>query len=160
MQTKSIHISPTESQAEQWFDGLVSDLSFDKQLHKLDILDPERKKVYDDMITGNNFSIHEFANTKTQQFFIGNLLNEYINELLVTHKKQPLKLGLELSDSKILVWAEIENEDEETEDALILSQAKVNAKYEKYGFYISSTIVEEEDRMNLPNHYKLLKFPE
>ena len=33
---------------------------------------------------------------------------------------------MSLSDAKILVWAEIKVNDEKTEDALILTQTKVN----------------------------------
>jgi hypothetical protein len=68
-------------------------------------------------------------------------------------KHNPKKLGLELSNSKVLVWAEIYDNDDETEKALILAQAKVNARYSKFGFAISSTIVEECDQLAVPNHY-------
>ena len=55
---------------------------------------------------------------------------------------KPIKLAFDYSDSKVLVWAEIDNES--FEDQLILSQAKINAKFSSEGFCISTTIVEKE----------------
>lgn len=86
-------------------------------------------------------------------FFIKNLIDSYFIEL-GERKARPNRVALELSNSKVLVWAEIENDDELTEDALILSAAKVNYAFSTFGFHISSTIVEVDDKMNVPKHYK------
>lgn len=68
----------------------------------------------------------------------------------------PLKLALGLSESKILVWSEIKDDDEETEDALLLIEAKINGKYRPFGFYVNSTIIEESDRISIPPHYQTI----
>ena len=34
------------------------------------------------------------------------------------------------------------------------AEAKVNVKYDKFGFYITSTIIEENDKLNIPSQYK------
>ena len=57
----------------------------------------------------------------------------------------------------VLVWAEINDDDEQMEDKLILSEAKINAKYHLYGFDMESTIVETSDKLPVPNHYRSLK---
>ena len=62
-----------------------------------------------------------------------------------------------LSNSKLLVWSEIEDNDEDMEDALLIAEAKVNGKYQKDGFYINSTIVEKSDNLSIPNHYQILE---
>lgn len=160
MQTESINKEfSTIDAAKQWFDGMVVNLSLDEQLHKNDILDNNKKEFYDNMISGDQIKIHDYALNAASQYFIGNLLNDYIQELAGRFKKLPKKLGLELSHGKILVWAEIINNDDETENALILAQAKVNSKYEKHGFHISSTIVEEIDNLELPKHYTQVVLP-
>ena len=86
-------------------------------------------------------------------FFIKNLIDSYFIEL-GERRARPNRVALELSNSKVLVWAEIENDDELTEDALILSAAKVNYAFSTFGFHISSTIVEVDDKLNVPKHYK------
>jgi hypothetical protein len=68
-------------------------------------------------------------------------------------KDRFLKLGLAHADSKIFVWAEIEDDDESSEDLLLISEAKVNAKYFSKGFNIISTIVEKSDNIPLPKQY-------
>ena len=96
----------------------------------------------------------EMVSKKTSSaFFIKNLVDSYFIEL-GEGKARPNRVALELSNSKVLVWAEIENDDELTEDALILSAAKVNYAFSTFGFHISTTIVEVDDNLNVPKHYK------
>lgn len=160
MQTKTAvnSIFNDNNNATKWFDDMVVNLRFDEQLYQNDILDPKKKNFYDQMMSGNAEAMSIMARDMSNTYFISNLLNDYIAELVLT-KKTPKKLGLELSNSKILVWAEIYNDDEATENALILSQAKLNSIYSKFGFHISSTIVEECDNLDLPNHYKKVALP-
>ena len=42
-----------------------------------------------------------------------------------------------------MVWAEITDDDEDTENALLLTEAKVNAAYPNKGIHVSTFIVEE-----------------
>ena len=101
-----------------------------------------------------NHWFDEMVSKKTSSaFFIKNLIDSYFIEL-GERRARPNRVALELSNSKVLVWAEIENDDELTEDALILSAAKVNYAFSTFGFHISSTIVEVDDKLNVPKHYK------
>ena len=94
-----------------------------------------------------------FQKKTSSAFFIKNLIDSYFIEL-GERRARPNRVALELSNSKVLVWAEIENDDELTEDALILSAAKVNYAFSTFGFHISFTIVEVDDKLNVPKHYK------
>lgn len=144
--------------SKEWFDDMVVNLRFDEQLFNNDILDPTKKNVYDQLINGNIQNMSIMARNMSTTYFISSLLNDYIS-VLVSNKKMPKKLGLDLSNSKILVWAEIFDNDDEAENNLILSQAKLNSKYSEFGFHISSTIVEECDNLELPSHYKKVLIP-
>ena len=104
---------------------------------------PETNQWFDEMVSKKTSSA----------FFIKNLIDSYFIEL-GERIARPNRVALELSNSKVLVWAEIENDDELTEDALILSAAKVNYAFSTFGFHISSTIVEVDDKLNVPKHYK------
>ena len=66
----------------------------------------------------------------------------------------PLALAFNLSNTKISVWAIIEDNDEETEDKIILSEAKVNAKHRNEGFYLDTMILEKSDNYPIPSHYQ------
>jgi hypothetical protein len=152
-----------KSQTEQptaikkWFDEMVSNLKVDAMLLQADVLEKHKKEVYEAMISGDDDFMHNYAKKTSSAFFIKNLIDSYFIELIESNAK-PKKIALELSDSKVLLWAEISNNDEPTEDALIMTAAKVNHEFSQYGFHISSTIVEEEDHLNIPTHYKEVSF--
>ncbi len=55
---------------------------------------------------------------------------------IVTVNKKPLKLALGISDSTILVWAEIEDNDEQVEDALLIAEAKTTGNFIKMDFIL------------------------
>jgi hypothetical protein len=101
----------------------------------------------------NQWFVEMVSKKTSSSFFIKNLIDSYFIEL-GERRARPNRVALELSNSKVLVWAEIENDDELTEDALILSAAKVNYAFSTFGFHISSTIVEVGDKLNVPKHYK------
>lgn len=85
--------------------------------------------------------------------FLGQLIIDYVNELK-ERQVEPRQLAMDMSDASVLVWAEINDDDEPTEDQLRLAQAKINARYNQYGFYLTSTIVEQSDCLPIPSHYQ------
>ncbi|MDP2541614.1 hypothetical protein CSC81_09865 [Tenacibaculum discolor] len=138
---------------EVWFDEMVANLRYDQTLFDNDIIGEEKKKIYSAMINGDSDFVHSYARRTSSTHFISNIIDSYFKELLKS-KSKPKSLALELSNSKILVWAEIKEDDELMEDTLILAEAKINAEYSKYGFHISSTIVEDCDNFTIPARYK------
>lgn len=138
---------------EAWFDNMVANLRYDQSLIENEIIEEDKKKIYDAIISGNQNFMHSYARQSSSVFFITNMVEVYFKELLKS-KSKPKNIALELSNSKILVWAEIKDDDEIMEDALILAEAKINAYFSKYGFHITSTIVEESDSLEVPRHYK------
>jgi hypothetical protein len=68
-------------------------------------------------------------------------------------KAKPVSLALQLSESKLLVWAVIKDDDELCENQLFLAEAAVNSRFYQYGFHISTTLVEESDSCKIPNHF-------
>lgn len=147
----------TDSNAsKEWFDNMVSSIRVDELMLEQDVLEAKRKQLYEAMISGNDTFLHNYARNNSTAFFIQNIIKSYLLTL-AEYKAKPRRLGLDLSVSKVLVWAEIEDDDEVTEDALILASARVNNDFSEYGFHISSTIVEAEDDIDIPNHYKQVR---
>jgi len=141
------------SDTEAWFDSLVSNIRYDQVLLENEILEEEKKKIYDALIKGDQDFMHNYARQSSSAFYITKMVETYFKEL-VKSKSKPNKIALELSNSKILVWAEITEDDDSMEDVLILAEAKINSFFSKYGFHISSTIVEKSDGLEIPKHYK------
>lgn len=138
---------------EVWFDKMVANLRYDQTLIENDILEEGKKEVYDTMMSGNHESMSDLGRKYSTTYFISTIIDKYFKELIKT-KNKPNKIALELSHSNILVWAEIKDDDDMMENALILAEAKINAYFSKFGFNISSTIVEKCDGLEVPDHYK------
>lgn len=159
MQTKyrnNIH-TQDNSESHNWFEEMISSLRIDQLLMQTDTIGRDKSEMYKAMIEGDYNKIHDNARNLSSQYFIKNLVGEYIEEI-VERRTKLSRLALELMNSKILVWAEIEDDDENAEKSLILSAAKVNNEFHRYGFHISPTIVEKSDRLDIPKHYIELPF--
>lgn len=150
--TETLKSTSTEK-VKDWFDELINMLRTDQIMLETKTAPEKTNALYNTFIFGNEAEIVESTRAASSLYFIKNLVFDYLKELKA-YNRSPIKLALDLSDAKILVWAEIDEDDEETEDALILAEAKANAKYYKHGFHISSTIVEACDRLSVPPHYK------
>lgn len=140
---------------QSWFENLAERINVDKFLLQSGVASEETKKMWDTIIFGKELEIYASSRVQSSMYFIKGMLKEYLDSF-IEFKVRPTKLAVELSDAKILIWAEINDDDEETEEALILSEAKANAKYGDYGFHISSTIVEKSDKLDVPSHYQTL----
>lgn len=101
-------------------------------------------------LTAISREIAPLNSEKARKYFIRRILLDYFAEFT---KKPSLKLALDLNQSGVLVWAEIENDDDATEDFLLMAEATVNAKYHSFGYDLTSTIVEQRDHLKVPNHY-------
>jgi hypothetical protein len=136
-----------------WFEGLIDHIRTDHFMYTTGAVTAEKKKFYDDVILGDGKNMFSEIRETSSKYFISSILNDYLKEL-ESFGIRPLKLSMALSDSKILVWAEINDNDEATEDALLISEAKVNGKYYEKGFYLNSTIIEKSDNLSTPPHYQ------
>ena len=72
------------------------------------------------------------------------------------NKDKILNIAINLSNTKVSVWAVTNDDDEVSAKKIIIAEAKVNAKYFKYGFYIDAMIMEKSDNYPVPNHYQKL----
>ncbi len=143
---------------DAWFGALIQELQTDHFLLKENIASEDTKNFYNAAMSGNEMSMAAQVRETSSRFFITKILLDYLKEIRAFNRI-PLKLALGLSDSKILVWSEINDDDEATEDALLLAEARVNNKYQTNGFYINSTIIEKSDNLHIPPHYQNITIP-
>lgn len=136
-----------------WFEGFMHHLRSDYAMLEANVATPQKQAIYNALANGDAKDINMMSRAQSSMYFIEKLVVAYLNELQNRHSR-PLKLSMDLSDAKILVWAEIKDDDEATEDQLRLSEAKVNAQFAQYGFHLTSTIVEQGDGLSTPSHYQ------
>ena len=70
-----------QPETNQWFDEMVSNLRVDQLLLQADVLERQKKEVYEAMIMGNQDFMHKYARKTSSAFFIKNLIDSYFIEL-------------------------------------------------------------------------------
>lgn len=140
----------------EWFDGLLNHINTDRLMLETDVASTETKNFWNTAINGDHDTMSKNIRAETTQYFIKNLVQFYFKEL-TSFEVSPQKLAFDFSDAKILVWAQIADDDIKAEKALILSEAKSNSKFSENGFFVSTTIVEECDNLIIPPHYHEVK---
>ncbi|HYD22534.1 MAG TPA: hypothetical protein VEB40_13725 [Flavipsychrobacter sp.] len=146
----------TNVDLQGWFETLIEDIKVDQFMMEQDVAPTHKKDFYTAASQGDERKVNSMIRVSSSMYFLKGLIAEYFEELS-KRNKWPLDLAMSLSDSKILVWAQINDEDYETEKALMLSEAKANSKYFDDGFYITSTIVEKGDELPIPTDYSLVQ---
>lgn len=152
LQTKKGNSAFLSEEGKDWFSTMVHVLRTDKEMMESGIAPKETTEMYEAFIANDELKINSGMKEVVARSFTRMALVDYVKELKRREIK-PIRLGFDYSDSSLLVWAEIADDDEATEDALIMTEAKVNAKYSQYKYYVSTTIVEQRDRLDLPPHY-------
>ena len=136
---------------EQWFDDLVSTLRTHQLMIETQTANEETKKVYDVLIGGSELDVAHLSRSLSQRQIIKSILWDYLNAI---KDNKPQKMAFDYNDSEVLVWAQVNENDEQLEKQLYLAEAKINAKYHQYGFDMTSMIIESCDNVPIPNHYK------
>lgn len=150
-----IKSSVEQDMMNNWFNELIDNLKSDKFLLQEDFASNETKNLYKDLMNSDIEPLMRRSSDTSKMYFIERLTKDYLNEF----KKSEInykKLALDIGNSKVLTWIELADDDEDSEDKLIMAEAKINAKYYHNGFHISTTIVEERDNIDVPEHYYTL----
>ena len=147
-------VTAQENLLDQWFDELVGTLKAHQLFLETGIADEDTKSLYSTLIQGNSDEIAALGNALAQKHFVTQILYKYLS---IISKNLPLKLAFDISGQEVLVWAEIEDDNEQLEHALIMAEAKVNAEFHKFGYDLTSMIVEKSEYLSIPNHYSIFK---
>jgi len=159
MTESSEKIDSKQEKVDAWFQEFMHLLKTDQQFLKMGIASNETESLYDKLIFGSTDALMNEMRRKTTRFYIGKLVVDYVKTLKDLHVT-PLNLYLDYNDSQVLVWAEIEDDDEKTELGLFKAEGVTNAKNLQSGFHISSTILEHGDSVSVPPHYQKLEIPQ
>ncbi len=147
-------IEPLVAETEAWFEDLIAQLKADQVQLETQTAGEEKKVFYDTLMKGTASQIALLSRKVAQETFVPQMVVAFLKSI---QGHMPEKLAIDYNDSQVLLWAEIKDHDEETENKLILAEAKVNAAFHPFGFDMVSTIVETSDKAKAPNHYKIIK---
>lgn len=150
------NLTEEKNKTDLWFDDFVSSIRVDQLALETGVANDAQKHFYETLIDGNIQDMMDTAIKTAQQYYIQNMLVDYIHLLKGFENAPFLKLAVSFHNSELLVWAEIENDAEDIEGELIMAEAKINAKYHQHGFDMTTTIVEQCDMLPVPSHYNFL----
>ena len=145
-------LEPIKTNLDPWFDQLVATLRLHQIQLETETASPELREFYSVILSGNDDQMGLLNKMAAQRHFVGKIVYDYVRLL---GKQQPRKLAFDFNDSEVLVWAEINEDDEDMEGFLIMTEAKINAKYHDFGFDMTSMVVEVCDQLPVPNHYQV-----
>lgn len=143
-----------DTEIGKWFDDLVATLKTHRLQLETHTINDEMRKFYDVIIGGQPEEVFSQTKKRIQKHFVSEII---VNYLKLLNDNLPSKLAFDFNDSEVLVWAEVEENDDKLQYQLIMNEAKINSMYHGYGFDMSSTIVEKSDCLNTPNHYRTYK---
>lgn len=139
---------------DDWFNGIIAKLREDQSMINDNSAPDDVKKLYNTFLAGTTDEIIHQGKRMSHSYFVTNIVAKFVQ---LIQEFMPEQLAFAYSDSEVLVWAELKNDDWDTERKLILAAAKVNAEYHKFGYDITNVFVEECDNLSIPNHYQPFK---
>lgn len=147
----TVATSPTlQTVQETWFEHFIAAIRTHQLQLETDTAPDDLKNAYSIIMHGSNNDMAMLNRLSANRHFIEKIVLEYME---LVRERMPVKLAFDLNGSEVLVWAEIQNNDEDMEDFLLMAEAEVNAKYHKFGYDMTSTIVEQRDSLDIPNHF-------
>jgi hypothetical protein len=136
-----------------WFDNFVASIRADELLLETGLADEDKRSFWKAVIEDDMMEIGIRSREVGSKLIITKLLSNYITGI----NKRGIdlcSLSLQLSNSSILVWAIVNDDDDNSMDQLFLQEAETNAMFSDHGFHISTTIMEKSDNYSVPNQFQ------
>lgn len=154
--------NPTIQKADalsEWFDKVSFDVHLEKTKHEAGAMPDKLKALYTELMNGEINLLAEHSQQVANNYYRKKIALDYLDNLIKIDCNLN-QLAINYNMNSVLIWSVIEDDDEQSEDCLIMLQAKLNAMYQDKGYRISTTIVEKSDPIPMPSHYREIKITE
>lgn len=151
---KEVNKAEQSEKIPEFIDLIRFILNVDKESFQKGVLHPEQELLYTKLAEGDIEHILQANKEMYNKLVFKKLIEEYFSKFKSIEK--PLNLAVDFNNSNMLLWAEINDNDDELENQLILLQAEINAQYAPKGVNVKTTIIENSDNLSVPPHYTLL----
>jgi hypothetical protein len=152
---ESTSISMLSTTQEPWFENLIAGINVD-QLNLQTGNDESVKALYQHAIVGNYGDVFKSIRKDAMQVLIKNVVLKFLHEV-IERNALPDTLAFSLTPATILVWAEIDDADEEREDNLLMAETTINVYASQFNLSIDTLVVEKSDLLSVPDHYIEIK---
>lgn len=153
IENTSISMLPTTQ--EPWFENLIAGINVNP-LNLQTGSDENVKALYQHVIAGSYGDVFKGMRKDAMQVVIKNVVLKFLEEI-IEQNALPDTLAFSLTPATILVWAEIDDDDEAREDSLLLAETKTNVYARQFDLCIDILVVEKSDLLNVPDHYIKIK---
>lgn len=140
---------------DEWFDEIIHNLKVDKFTISAGVASEETNQFYDVLKSGDALEIYLLHKNLSEKLIIKNILNFYYHQLIEQNVDFE-KVAFDFTNTELLAWFEIKDNDEQSEDKILMAEAITNAKFYQAGFTVSAMIVEKSDFIKIPSHYKVV----
>lgn len=159
---KKIETLPVEDfNYNRFFNSLISDVVSTLKSHELmitaGVLDDAKVRLYENLRKGRFDEIKYEALRSYQEEFLQKILIDYIFELNDLQNR-PSSIFINIMKHSIMVWAIVDFNDDEIQNNLYLTEAKINARNTQLGINVMTKIVYPEDGLEVPEQYIRIKF--
>lgn len=148
--------SSEDQKAREFFSDLVTHINLTEFLYSNKYMGEKEFEMWNSAIN-KNFDPMMIYNRKSSNLFcIQKAFKEFIVALKSEKDAKIKKLAVETSGSKLLVWAEVEDDDRASLRSILYADSVANLKIDELGYSISTTVVETSDEVPVPSHYVLI----
>jgi hypothetical protein len=149
-------ISMLPTTQEPWFENLIADIDVQQPALYTDDDDENVRALYQHAIAGSYGDVLKTIRKEATQVLIKNVVLKFLQEV-IDRNALPDTLAFALTPSTILVWAEIDDDDETREDNLLMAETKMNVYASQFNLSIDTLVVEKSDLLQVPDHYIKIK---
>lgn len=116
----------------------------------------EEVAFVENSVKGNDDAMMQSIRSALNIRFIEAMMEQYL-DYLGNMEKLPLRLAFAFGPTTVLVWAEVEDDDEKMILDLLLAEANLVPKFSQQGAYMKTMAVEKSEERKVPKGY--IEFP-
>lgn len=142
-----------DKRAHEFFSDIVTKLNVTEFLYNIKGLSEREYQMWSAAINKNLEPMMFSSRIATNVMCANKAFEQFMLALRMEKNVKLRKLAVDISRSKLFVWAEVEDDDETSMRSILYADSVANLKMEDLGFSVSATVVEKSDCVPVPSHY-------
>ena len=145
--------SVADQKAHEFFSDLVTKLNVTEFLYNIKGMSEKEYQMWNAAINKDLVPMMMRSRVDTNIICIRKAFDEFMLALRSEKDVTLRKLAVDMSRNKLFVWAEVNDDDEQSLRSILYADSVANLKIEELGCYITATVVEKSDNVPVPSHY-------
>jgi hypothetical protein len=142
-----------DKRTHEFFSDIVTKLNVTEFLYNIKGLSEREYQMWSAAINKNLEPMMFSSRIATNVMCANKAFEQFMLALRMEKNVKLRKLAVDISRSKLFVWAEVEDDDETSMRSILYADSVANLKMEDLGFSVSATVVEKSDCVPVPSHY-------